>query len=336
MLTIDELRAIPLFSGLGGEDLQRLASAAADVHLSAGEYAAHQGEDRALFAVISGKIEVTKKVQGFEQNVGWRLPGAIFGEVPITLGTVFPVGFRATVPSRVMRLEARHYYGLAAASPDVSLAVGALARERLGGLQGLAAKPPSPQATVIGHRWDPACHELRRFLTANQVVFDWLTPDSAEVAKRWPSWLPEENGPGLGLPDGALLLRPRLREVATRLGLQTSCRLPEYDTVDRRRRAGGPGSGCVRILRRAPHAGGGARGARRSGRNLLADRELPRLSQRGLRRRAGAPGAGTGQAARCGDPGDPPDLHVSTLPRVRCSSMTERCSGPEPSSSPPA
>ena len=34
-------------------------------------------------------------------------PGAIFGEVPITLGTPFPSGFRAAEPSRVMRVEAR-------------------------------------------------------------------------------------------------------------------------------------------------------------------------------------------------------------------------------------
>ena len=158
-----------------------MAKVAADVHLRTGEYAVHEGEDRALFAVVSGKIEVTKKMQGVEQSVGLRLTGTVFGEVPITLGTAFPASFRAAEPSRVMRLDARQYYTLAAAAPDISLAVGALARERLGGLQGLAAKPPVPQVTVIGHRWDTACHELRRFLTTNQVIFDWLTPDAPEL-----------------------------------------------------------------------------------------------------------------------------------------------------------
>src|SRR5215813_1012999 len=231
MLSVDEVRAIPLFSGLKTEDLQRITQAAADVHLSAGEYAVHEGEDRALFAVISGKIEVTKKMQGVEQHVGWRHPGTIFGEVPITLGTVFPAGFRAGEASRVLRLDARQYYALAAAAPDVSLAVGALARERLGGLQGLAAKPPAPQVTVVGHRWDTACHDLRRFLTTNQVVFDWLAPDAPDLATRWPSWPGGEDGPGLGFPDGAVLMRPAMREVATRLGLRTRCGQPEYDTV---------------------------------------------------------------------------------------------------------
>jgi len=231
MLTVDELRTIPLFSTLRAEDLQRITQAAADVHLSAGEYAVHEGEDRAFFAVVSGKIEVTKKLQGVEQHVGWRLPGTVFGEVPITLGAAFPAGFRASEPSRVMRLDVRPYYAVAAAAPELSAAVGALARERLGGLQGLAAKPPVPQVTVIGHRWDNGCHDLRRFLTTNQVVFDWLTPDAAELAARWPTWPKGDDGPGLGFPDGALLLRPAMREVATRLGLQTRCRTSEYDTV---------------------------------------------------------------------------------------------------------
>ena len=42
--------------------------------------------------------------------VGKREPGDIFGEVPIVLGTVFPVGFRAAETSRVMRIEPHDYH----------------------------------------------------------------------------------------------------------------------------------------------------------------------------------------------------------------------------------
>jgi thioredoxin reductase (NADPH) len=232
MLTADELSAIPLFSGLKPEDLERLAGEAADLHLVAGEYAVHEGEERALFAVLSGNIEVTKLIDGVERNIGWRKPGTVFGEVPITLGAAFPVNFRATEASRVMRLEARQYHALAAISPDIATKIGALARERLGGLQGLAATPPVAQVAVIGHRWDTRCHDLRRFLARNQVVFDWFTPDAAEVARRWPT-RPEAGGdwPALGFPDGSLLMRPEPREIARRLGLQTNGRATEYDTI---------------------------------------------------------------------------------------------------------
>ena len=231
MFTAEDIAAIPLFSGLPSSDHERVAQSAADVHLRPGEYAVHEGEERALFAVISGKIEVTKRMEGAEKSIGWRLPGTIFGEVPITLGASFPGSFRASEATRVLRIDARQYYVIAAAAPGVAVAVGALARERLGGLQGLAAKAPIPQVTVVGHRWDPACHDLRRFMARNQVVFDWLTPDSTELSARWPGWTPEEHGPALGFPDGTLVVRPPLRDVANRLGLQTAARSTEYDTI---------------------------------------------------------------------------------------------------------
>ena len=54
-----------------------------------------EGGERALFAVLEGRIEPVRLVDGIERVVGERRPGDVFGEVPIALGTVFPVGFRA-------------------------------------------------------------------------------------------------------------------------------------------------------------------------------------------------------------------------------------------------
>jgi hypothetical protein len=104
MLTIDDVAAVPLFSALPAIELERLARTSADIHLSSGEFAVHEGGEPALFAVLSGKIEVIKTIDGVERGLGWRIPGAIFGEVPITLGTSFPGGYRAAEPSRVMQI----------------------------------------------------------------------------------------------------------------------------------------------------------------------------------------------------------------------------------------
>ena len=107
-----------------------------------GEYAVQEGEERALFAVLEGRVEAVKLVDGIERVVGTRQPGDIFGEVPMTLGTLFPVGFRAAEKSRIMRLEPRDYHAVAAVAPDVGKEVGKLASDRIGGpggLQGLAA-----------------------------------------------------------------------------------------------------------------------------------------------------------------------------------------------------
>ena len=94
MVTADEIGSIAVFAGLSEADRDRLARAAADITLAPGEYAAHEGADRALFAVLDGKIEAVKLVDGIPRVVGERQVGDLFGEVPIALGT-FPVGFRA-------------------------------------------------------------------------------------------------------------------------------------------------------------------------------------------------------------------------------------------------
>jgi thioredoxin reductase (NADPH) len=232
MLTIDEIRAIPLFSTLAATDLERLAQTSADVHLGAGEFAVHEGGECALFAVLAGKIEVVKLIDGIERTLGWRAPGTIFGEVPIALGTPFPGGYRASEPSRVMRMETRQYYALAAASPEISVKVGALARERMGGLQGIAAKPPKARLTMVGHRWDSCSSDLRRFLARNQITFDWITPDSPELSKFWPAALPADSDcPVVRLADETVINRPKPRDLARLLGLQTNARFPEYDTM---------------------------------------------------------------------------------------------------------
>lgn len=232
MLTLDDLHAIPLFSSLAPPDQERLAQSAADVRLAAGEFAVHEGGERALFAVLEGKIEVVKSIDGIERRLGWRLPGAIFGEVPIVFGTPFQGGYRASVPSRVMHVDVRAYYAAAAMSPEVALKLTALARERMGGLQGIAAEAPKARVIMVGHRWDGACSELRRFLARNQISFDWLTPDSPDLARLWPGPHPaDDDCPIVRLDDGSLLRRPHVRELARVLELQTCAHQAEYDTL---------------------------------------------------------------------------------------------------------
>ena len=200
-----------------------------------GEYAAPPGAERALFAVLEGLIEAVQLVDGIERVVGERHPGDLFGEVPIVLGTVFPVGFRAAEASRVMRVEAHDYHAVAAMAPDLAIEIGQLARHRMGGargLQGLAAEPPPPRAIVVGHRWDSSCTELRRFLDRNQITFKWLTPDTPDAADQWGGELPAEaDWPAIRVVGGKTVVRPRPRRVAELLGLGTEPATGEYDTV---------------------------------------------------------------------------------------------------------
>jgi thioredoxin reductase (NADPH) len=235
MVTPEEVGQVPLFAGLNEEQRERLSRVAADISLTAGEYAAPQGSEAALFAVLDGRIEPVQRADGVERVVGVRHPGEIFGEVPIVLGTVFPVGFRAAGPSRVMRIEPRDYHAVASASPDLAKEVGRLATHRmsgLGGLQGLAADPPPPRALVVGHRLDPACTELRAFLTRNQVTFEWLSPDTPPTLERWDGPLPSDDDmPAIQVVGGKTVIRPQLRRIAELLALGTEPELADYDVV---------------------------------------------------------------------------------------------------------
>ncbi|HQR11608.1 MAG TPA: hypothetical protein PLW68_09790 [Casimicrobiaceae bacterium] len=58
MLTIDDVRTVPLFSTLPEGDLERLVHTSADMHLGAGEFAVAEGGEHAILAVLSGKLEV--------------------------------------------------------------------------------------------------------------------------------------------------------------------------------------------------------------------------------------------------------------------------------------
>jgi thioredoxin reductase (NADPH) len=235
VVTSEEVGGVAAFAALDPTQREQLSRAAADISLVAGEYAVHEGGERALFAVLEGRIEPVKLVDGIERIVGERHPGDVFGEVPLVLGTVFPVGFRAAEASRIMRIDAHDYHAVASVVPDVGKEVGRLAAHRMGGshgLQGIAADPPPPRAIVVGHRLDASCTELRRFLDRNQITFKWLKPDTPDAADQWGGPLPDEGDwPAIRVIEGKTVARPRLRRVAELLGLGTEPAAAEYDTV---------------------------------------------------------------------------------------------------------
>ena len=102
----------------------------------------------------------------------------------------------------------------------------------LRGLQGLASEPPPPRAVVVGHRWDPACTELRRFLDRNQITFRWALPDAPDAEEEWGGPLPGDGDcPAIRVIGGKTVVRPQHRRVAELLGLATEASGAEYDAV---------------------------------------------------------------------------------------------------------
>ena len=229
MITVSELRAVPLFARVDVSTLEQLARTVADIRLAASENVANEGEPGALIVIIEGRLEVVKVIDGLERVIGVRQPGDLFGEVPIVLNTTFLASLRATEQSRVIRIEPQEFHALAAAAPEVSAALGAAALDRIGGLQDIAAQPPAPELVVIGSRWDPASHELRDFLHRNQVPYDWMTPEEPAAA----ALAAEVRGayPSVRLRNGDVLVTPSLRVIAQAVGLSIAPVGHEYDVV---------------------------------------------------------------------------------------------------------
>ena len=263
VITIDELRAIPIFASLNETVLERLSKHSADIHLQPGEYAANENEGRALLVVLDGDTTVTKIVDGIERIIGQRGPGMVFGEVPMTLGAPFLANLRAATAARVMRIEPRHFHEISAASPEFASAVGALARDRIEGLNDIASERPVPRATIVGERYDSQCRALRDFLDRNGVTFEWMTPDDAQES---PDCVPaferiKGRFPAVVLEGGSLLVQPEQRELARRLGLTTTPSHADYDTIII---GGGPAGLAAAVY-----------GASEGLRTLMIEREAP-------------------------------------------------------------
>src|SRR6476660_8764554 len=208
MVTADEIASVPLFAELPEVERERLSQVAADIHLRAGEYVVNEGDERALFAVLDGHLEVVKILDGADRVLGHRRVGDIFGEVPITLGTPFPAGYKAVETSRVLRLEPEDYYAIASREPHVALKLGEVARGRIGGLQNIVAEPVPPRAHLFGAQRDRFCSDLRQFLDRNEISFEWIRQEDGTPTE-------------IRFADGGTIVEPTLRQVADRLGLQT-------------------------------------------------------------------------------------------------------------------
>jgi thioredoxin reductase (NADPH) len=235
MVTSEEMGRFEVFATLDPANCERLCRVTADISLNPGEYAVHEGDERALLGVLEGRMEVVSVVDGVERVIGERHPGDVFGEMSIALGMRHPAGLRAAEASRIFRIEPRDYYAVAAVEPEVGRRLGVLAGNRLsgpGGWQARVAETAPFRATVLGHRWDAACAELRRFLDRNQIQFRWLQPDVPADAEQWEGPLPAEGDyPVIRVLNGKTVVRPQLRRVAELLGIATEPSAADYDTV---------------------------------------------------------------------------------------------------------
>ena len=94
-------------------------------------------------------------------------------------------------------------------------------------------RPPFPGIRVAGSRWSPQSHAVKDFLSRTQTPYEWIDVDANGSNRE----LVEAASPGLVrlpvvfFPDGTTLVEPTSRELAERIGLQTTATQPFYDLI---------------------------------------------------------------------------------------------------------
>lgn len=94
-------------------------------------------------------------------------------------------------------------------------------------------KPPFEGIRVVGPRWSQRDHEVRDFLSRNNVPYVWLDPDHNDeaVALLEQFHLDGRKLPAVLFADGTALAQPDRTELAARVGLRTRAESDFYDLV---------------------------------------------------------------------------------------------------------
>ncbi len=229
MITIEELRTIPLFATLPDSESAALAARLADIRLRAGEWLVQEGEQPSFFMLVNGSLDVRKVVHGNDRQLTTYRPGDYFGELPLLLGAPAIASVRALEPSRVAQLDRGDFTEMFSACKKFSAELTTTMTQRFTRLRTLAEEAPPARVTIVGHRFDIACHHLRDFLVRNRILFRWVDPTRPNFAGDIEPPRPGDSYPMVVLTDGRRLVTPTLRQLAENLGLQTAPRDVIYD-----------------------------------------------------------------------------------------------------------
>jgi thioredoxin reductase (NADPH) len=262
MITPDEIAGIPLFAAMPEALRTRLASRSADIRANAGERIVHEGDAAYFWILLEGEVELLQRYGSQTQQVTTFEPGEYFGEIPLMFGASAFSEIRALTPVRAMRTEAVDFHLMLTASSDAADIIAASLLRRVNFRRDLYAAANVTEAAIVGNRYDLACHDLRDFLSRNQIAYEWLDPSDPGDAQGMPAAARDARAyPVVILADGRRLETPTLRALAEGLKLQT---VPGSGTYDVAIVGGGPAGLAAAVY-------GGSEGLR----TIMIEREAP-------------------------------------------------------------
>lgn len=232
MITPAELAGVPLFAAVSHALRARIAARSADIHANTGEWVSHEGDPPYFWTLLDGEVERVRVVAGQEVQVTTFDPGEYYGEVPLMLGAQSFAAIRALRPTRLMRTEPADFHLLLTESAEAATIIAQSLSRRVAFISEAYTAENPTQATIVGDRLDFACHDIRDFLSRNQIAFEWLDPnDPADAEVVPPAARGATEYPLVLLVDGRILSAPDNRELALALDLQIEPRAAEYDLV---------------------------------------------------------------------------------------------------------
>jgi signal transduction histidine kinase len=123
-MSLEFLRRLALFADLPEADLAALYQRAEPMTLPEGEWLMREGEiGDALYAVLEGGIEITKKSGEQEVVLAVRGPGEVIGELALLEQTPRSASGRAVQDTRLLRIGREAFKQVLAASPSAALAL---------------------------------------------------------------------------------------------------------------------------------------------------------------------------------------------------------------------
>jgi CRP/FNR family transcriptional regulator, cyclic AMP receptor protein len=117
---IDLLRTVPLFTGLGNDEIERVSTLADIVDLPAERVLMTQGKHGwEMFILVSGSARIERD----GQSLGERGAGEVLGEIALLDGGPRTATVTLTQPSRLLVLARREFQALMDEFPGIRLKV---------------------------------------------------------------------------------------------------------------------------------------------------------------------------------------------------------------------
>jgi len=162
--TLQEIRAIPLFSNLSGEQTSCFEPGAI-IQLEAGKVLMSEGDPvESFYVLLTGEMRASRNYGNQTILMGIVKPGMWFGELPLLLDSPTLATIRALKPCRLFRLGKNDFWPMLSACPSVASQIFRTMATRVRNIEGYSQQ--REKLASLGTMAAGLAHELNNPATA--------------------------------------------------------------------------------------------------------------------------------------------------------------------------